>query len=56
MTRSTRLINDELYERCLTWRETRRAIRQRIAYWDVNRIVWRLTLHSRLMRWLKRLI
>ena len=56
MTRPTRLFHDELYEFCLTPRECRRAIRRRIAYWDEHRVVWRLTRHARLMRWLKRWI
>ena len=53
MTRPTRLIGDELYERCLTLREIRAAIRLRVAYWDIHGQAWRLTRHARLMRWIK---
>ncbi len=56
MTRPTRLINDELYERCLTLREIRAAMRRHVAYWDMHGQAWRLTRHARLMRWLTRLI
>ena len=51
--RPTHLFHDELYEFLRTPRECRRAVRRRIACWDEHRVIWRLTRHARLMRWIK---